>query len=176
MSNLKNITNADLRRVIGNMCLTKVALAINAGSAATIKTTGTTTFIADGIHCTKAALSAQSAAVTHNYLGLPVSSELPAAYVQPISTTVYYVVAYNAAGTVAVVQGTYSGQAITTPAGAVVYGTGALPALPDGYTAVGIMKVTTNASVTFTAGTTVLDVAGLTVTYTDVMMLPATAP
>lgn len=175
MSNLKQINNADLRALLGNVCLSKATLAINAGSAATIKTTGTTTYIADGVHCTKSALSAASFAVTHNYLGLPVATELPGAYVQPASTTVHYVVAYNAAGTVAVVQGNYSGQVISSPPGTVVYGTGGLPLLPSGYTPIGIVKIVLGAT-TFTPGTTALDAASVTATYTDVCMLPSTAP
>ena len=51
-----------LKDVLGNVCFSKATLAINAGGAATIKTTGTTTFTVGGIFYTKGALSAQSIA------------------------------------------------------------------------------------------------------------------
>lgn len=151
MSNLQNVTGKGNRDLHGNRCLSAVTLAINAGSAATFKTTGTTTYIVDGVFKTKAALSAQAFTAGHT----PV----------PPSTTCYFVVGLNAGGTVKTFQG-------GCRAGKV----GKLPELEDGYTPIGIIKIVTNGSTTFTPGTTALDAAGVTATYTDVSVLPAVAP
>ncbi|MNL31056.1 hypothetical protein D3C87_1528250 [compost metagenome] len=107
-------------------------------------------------------------------------------YVQPANTTVYYTIALNGAGTVAVIQGSYNGQIPTldptkgvgslAAIGTSAKGDGAVPNPPDGYTAVGIVKVTTDGSTTFTPGTTLLDAAGLAVAYFDVCLLPSARP
>ena len=105
------IQTADLLAVLGNRCMTKAVLAINAVSAATIKTTGPTSYTISGIYQTaKASLAAQSIAIAAGY-GPLIGG---AGYVQPVSTSVYYVVSLNAAGTVFVRQGTYVGQPLTT--------------------------------------------------------------
>lgn len=178
MSALNAVSEADIQRALANRNFTKGILAINAASAATIKSTNAYTYCVDGVIAPiKAALSAQSIAVTHNMLGLPVA--IAAAYVQPISTTVYYVVALDVAGNVAVIQGGYAGQVVTGVPGyfQTFTSAGGVPqALPATLTPIGILKVVTNASATFTAGTTLLDAAGVTVTYTDVSVLPTTAP
>lgn len=173
MSNLNQTNDAALRKLLGNVCMSKATLAINAGGAATVRTTGTTSFLIGGLYYTKAALAAQSMAVTHDEKGRPVAEGI-AAYVQPINTTVIYVIAVNAAGTVAVVQGSYAGQVQNYPRdlSRVETGAGGVPQEPDGYTAIGAIKMTTNGVATFTPGTTALDAAGLTVTYHDVAILP----
>lgn len=175
MSSLANIQSAIVAKALGNRCLSKITLAINAASAATVKSTGATIFSILGVLYTKAALAAQSIAVTHGFEGNLVAAG-PAAYVQPAETTVIYVLALNAAGTVAVVQGTYDGQSVTYPAdlSKIITGNGAVPTEPDGYTAIGALKVETAAATTFTPGTTLLDAAGVTVTYFDIAALPAT--
>lgn len=175
MSSLNSIVSAEVRKVLANRCLTKATLAINAGGAATVKTTGATTYSVDGVLYSKAALSAQSIAVTHDCFGSPVAAGV-AAYVQPTNTTVFYVLSLNAAGTVAVSQGSYVGQTQTfaNDLGKIYTGTGAMPVEPAGYTAIGVIKVAPTSAVTFTPGTTVLDVANLNATYYDVDILPAT--
>lgn len=59
MAELSNYPNA-WGASVGNQCFSKATLAINAASAATFKTTGTTTYTVNGIFYTKAALSAQA--------------------------------------------------------------------------------------------------------------------
>lgn len=175
MSNLAQVNDLGLRRALGYQCFTKGVLAINAAGAATVKTTNALVYSADGVQCTKAALSAQAITVTHNLLGLPVSGASasgPAAYVQPASTVVIYIVALNSAGTVAVVQGGYNGQNITLPGGIVRQSKGEIPEVPVGYTPIGAFKVTLGAT-TFTPGTTLLDAANVTVAYTDLQLIPA---
>lgn len=159
MARLNDISNAALRGAVGNYNMTKGVLAINAASAATIKSTNAYTYAVNGILYSKAALSAQ---VITNMTG-PVQASTTT-YVQPISTTVYYVVCLDAAGTVSIVQGSYATQAL----GGGAIGDGSIPDVASTVTPIGIFKVATNASATFTAGTTALDAAGVTVTYYDV--------
>lgn len=174
MSSLNSIVSAEVRKAIGNRCASKATLAINAGGAATVKTTGTTNYTIDGVYYAKAALSAQSIAVTHDCFGSPVAAGV-AAYVQPTNTTVFYVISLNAAGTVAVSQGSYAGQTQTfaNDLGKIYTGTGAIPVEPAGYTAIGVIKVAPTSAVTFTPGTTLLDAANLNATFYDVDVLPA---
>ena len=147
MASLKNAFSVAVRELCGFVCLTACTLAINAASAATFKTTGTTTYTNDGKFKTKAALSAQAfAPVSGTHAGLA------------IGQTGYYVVALDGSGTVKTFEGV-----------------GYLPDVDAGYTAIGIIKVVA-VSAAFVPGTTALDNAGLTVTYTDVMVLPAVAP
>lgn len=177
MSALSSIQHSDIRKVAGNHCLTKVVLAINAGSAATIKTTGTFTFVIDGVYYTHAALSAQSIAVTHDCFGQPVGGNNLSKYTQPVLTTAYYLVCINAAGTIAIVQGSYAGQALRfADLQRVLTGTGGIPAEPDGYTAIGMFKVALAAAATFDPATTALDASNVTVTYYDLERVPSVAP
>lgn len=172
MSTLKAQPSVDLRRLLGDRCYVYGTLAINAASAATVKTTGAVIYSVDGVMYTKAALSAQSIAITHDQFGRDVTVQPSlAAYVQPISSTVYYLLGLNAAGTVCTVQGGYSGQSITLNGQAFV-SDGSMPALPVGYAPIGVVKIATNGSTTFTAGTTLLDAAGVTATYFNVSTLP----
>lgn len=175
MSRLSSINDGALRKALGNRCQTFATLAINAGSAATIKTTGATIYSIDGVLKTKAALSAQSFAVTHRADGLAVDANEPA-YVQPAGTTVFYVVALDATGTVAIVQGTFAGQSVTfkPDLSRIETGTGLIPFEPAGYTAIGVVKVVTANAATFTPGTTALDATDVTATYHNVTMLPDT--
>lgn len=174
MSSLSQAQSAAERKLYGFFCLSLITLAINAAGAATVKSTGTITFAIDGVLYSKAALAAQSIAPTHNAFGETVGGNQPAAYVQPANTTVFYVLSLNAAGTVAVSQGSYAGQSIAYPndLSKVLTGQGGLPVEPDGYTAIGVIKVVTGAT-TFTPGTTLLDAANVTATYYNVSRLPA---
>lgn len=174
MSNLAQINDLGLRRALGFVNLTKSVLAINAGGAATIKTTNANTVMLDGVLLSLAALAAQSFAVTHNLLGQPVSGASasgPAAYVQPANTTVIYLVCRNAGG-VAIVQGGWNGQNIVLPGGIVRQSKGEIPEVPVGFVVIGAVKVALG-NVTFTPGTTVLDMANVTATYTDLGLIPA---
>jgi hypothetical protein len=144
MATLKDFTTEALRELCGFACLTACTLAINAASAATFKTTGTTTYTNDGKFKTKTALAAQ--AFTAGHAGLA------------IGQTGYYVVGLDGSGGVKTFEGIDR-----------------LPDVDSGYTAIGIIKVVAG-SAAFVPGTTALDAAGLTVTYTDVMVLPSVAP
>lgn len=179
MPRLSDVSSA-VRSLLGNASLAKGILAINAGGAATIKTTNALLFTVDGIQYTKAALAAQAITPTHNWL-----RQAGGAYVQPANTSVYYTLGVNAAGTIAVVQGSYAGQTFGTDPtvgvgsgsnmGTSFRGSGDIPDVPDGYTAFGLLKVVTGAA-TFTPGTTALDAANVTVSYFDVCLLPSVNP
>lgn len=178
MAKLSDLTNSALVSLLSNFNLVKGVLAINIGGAATVKSTNAYTYAVNGVQYTKAALAAQAITATHDAFG-----NVAAGYVQPAGVTAYLTLALNAAGTVAVVQGTYAGQkAGSDPAvgvgpaynqGTSFIGSGAVPDLPAGYAAIGVMKVVTTGAATFTPGTTVLDAANVAVTYFDVSLLPA---
>lgn len=164
-------------RALGTAVHGKAVLAINAATAATVKTTNAIVYAIDGIVYSKAILSAQALTT----LSTPF-------YTQPISTTVYYTFALDASGNVRVVQGTYAGQSVNT-GGVVTIGDGTVPDVPDASVAsvdasgnqtpatqwcpFGILKVVTNGSTTFLPGTDALDKAGCTFTFYDVMYLPS---
>lgn len=173
MSAINTINSGAVRKVIGNMTHSAPILAINAGGAATVKTTGAIVSSFDGIMKSKAALSAQSIAVTHDFNGKPVASGFPA-YAQPAGTRVVYVLSVNAAGNVAVSQGTYAGQRIAhrTDKSLLFDGTGDVPAEPDGYTAFGAIVINLAGAATFTPGTTALDATNVTATFYDIAVLP----
>lgn len=173
MSNLSDVHATAVRNVAGSQCNSKITLAINAASAATVKSTGATVYSIGGVYYTVAAMAAQAITITHRSNGAAVTTSDPA-YVQPAETTVIYVLAYNSSGTLAVVQGSYAGQVITfaDDKSLRLTGTGGVPTLPAGYVPVGAIKVVTAAATTFTPATTALDAAGVTATYYDLKLLP----
>lgn len=172
MSTLKAQPNYDLRRLLGDRCYVFSTLAINAGSAATIKTTGAVIYSVDGVMYSKAALSAQVITITHDQFGRDVSTQPSVAkYVQPVSTTVYYLIGVNAAGTVCTVQGGYSGQTLTVNAQSFV-SDGSMPVLPVGYAPIGVIKIAPTVAATFNPGTTLLDATNVNATYFNVSTLP----
>jgi hypothetical protein len=172
MSRLSQVQRDDMRKLMQNVCLSKITLAINAGSAATVKNTGTITYTSDGLFKTASALSAQALAADAT-----VQARITGQgtfYVQPVSTTVYYVIGLDAAGVCKTFQGTYAGYQF--PGASLYVGDGDLPNDIGSYTPIGIIKIVTNGSTTFTPATTALDAAGLTVTFIDVALLPAANP
>lgn len=164
-------------RALGTACITRAILAINAASAATVRTTNAIVYTIDGIIYNRVALAAQA---------LTAFDQKPF-YVQPANTTVYYTLALDAAGNVRVMQGDFAGRQ-TFVNGIEVRGDGNVPDVPDFSVAstdaagnqtlatqwcpFGIIRIATGAA-TFTPGTTALDAAGITATYFDVMYLPS---
>lgn len=174
MASLKEITNGQLRFALGNSNLTKGILAINAGGAATVKTTNALNFAIDGVYLTKAALAVQSIVPTHDAFGAPIGGQNLPVYVQPANTTVYYLLSLDATGAVKVSQGSYAGQSMLYPdKQRILTGSGNVPAEPAGTVAIGLIKVATGAATAFTPGTTALDAAGVTVTYFDLEYVPS---
>lgn len=177
MAKLSDVQNKGLLDLLAGVSLTKPILAINAPGAATVRTTAAFSYTVNGVLLTRAALSAQSMAVTHDAFGNPSTG-----FVQPANQTVFYTLGLNAAGVLSVAQSTFFGQVVQPNAlvgvganfnaGTSVSGSGQIVDSPAGATPVGVIKVVTG-PVTFTAGTTVLDVANVTATYFDVMVLPS---
>lgn len=176
---LSDVTNRAVRDGIGTKATAKPILAINAAGAATVKTTGAIPFCIDNIAYSKAALAAQA-------LALPNASAqsvqqaitgLQAYYVQPANTTVYYVLAVDAAGNVATFQGTYAGQALAMPnTNMPISGVGGVPDIDTSvWCPFGMIKIALGAT-TFTVATTLLDAANVTATYYDLMGLPTGNP
>lgn len=166
MTTLKDSKASINRKLEGYRNMTAAVLAINAAGAATFKTTSAYSYLVDGIFKSKTALAAQAFSAGHA--------------VQAAGTTLYYTVGLDAAGNVTTYQGT--APSANQIAAALMNGQAAssvpsnIADVPDGVTAVGLIKVVTNSSTTFTPGTTLLDAAGLTVTYYDVAVLPSVAP
>jgi hypothetical protein len=178
MSKLSDVSNLAIRNMLGNRTLNKPTLAmdVTGGDEEHVQTTAAIEYIVDGIHYSKAILNAQSIAVTHGWNG-----EASAGYVQPLLKTAYYVLGLNSSGTVCCVQGNYAGQTLSmdptvgvgqSVAGATWVGKGDIPDVPSGYTAFGIIKIALAGAATFTAGTTALNAANVTATFTDVAVLP----
>jgi hypothetical protein len=178
MSALKDISNGIIRTAIGNSTLSKAILAINAGGAATVKTTTAILYGVDGILYSKAILAAQSIVPTHDAYGNPIGGANMAAYVQPAGTTAYLLLCLDKLGNVAVVQGSYLNQSQAFPGdlSKVQVGTGQIPFEPAGFTAFGLVKVVTSGAATFTPGTTLLDAANVAATYYDLEYVPTVAP
>lgn len=182
MSRLDDIFDGALKRALGATTTSAHTFAATGGATATVQTTGAIVSQIGGVTRSRAALSAQSLAPTHDIFGNVNAS----VYTQPSSTTVYYVLGVNAAGTVAVVQGTFQGQNLVPPvtsgvgplanSGTSFVGDGSVPSLPDGFAPLGLLKVVTGASATFTPGTTLLNAAGLTNTFWDINLIPEGRP
>lgn len=174
MAKISGLGSADAR-ALANMVFTKGVLAINAASAATVKTTNAIVYSVDGVMYSKAALSAQAfsalvaADLSSAFANYTQPSGLTGFYVQPASTTAFYVLAMNAAGTVRTVQGTYDNQPLVPNVNTAV-GKSIVPDVPPGFTPFGIIKIVLGAT-TFTPGTTALDAASVTATYYDVSVL-----
>jgi hypothetical protein len=170
---LDEIQQSPLRQALANRVLTRPVLAINGAAAATVATGAAVVFTIDGRIFNRAALSAQ--ALTVNAALQQKTTFQSSFYVQPVSTTVYYTLVLNAAGTVSTIQGTFNNQ--TFQGASIPIGRGDIPD-PDDllFVPFGGIKVVTNGATTFTPGTTALDAAGLTVTYSDYAgVIPATA-
>ena len=169
MSRLSDITNLAIATLLGYRTISKAGLAIGTTTSG-INTTGTLSFLNNGVLLTKAALTSQSIVPT---VGLN--------YTAPAGTTFYVSLGLDALGNVGVVQGSYAGQMLSqNPAlgvgisqvGASFVGDGSMPDVPAGFTIFGIVKIV-NATNPFILGTTLLGAAGVTATYFDVAVLPA---
>ena len=96
------------------------------------------------------------------YYKAPFDSPVLTASVQAVSTYCIYLLTLNDIGTVEVTKG----QAVATD-------TAQYPKAPATGATFGAIQVATNASVTFTLGTTSLNAAGLTVTFYDLGTIPS---
>lgn len=184
MSRLDDITNGPIRSAFGAQTVSAHGFGATGGAGvATVRTTSAVVSRINGITRSRAAITGQSLAPTHDIDGNANTSR----YVQPSSTVVYYVLGTDAANQTAVVQGTFAGQPLwpqSPTAGLGAFGAngtqrtgdGSVPSLPAGFAPFGLLKVTTNASATFNPGVTGLDAAGLTVQAFDIGLIPADRP
>jgi len=136
---LNTVVHQDMRDVLGNMTLGKAAIAV--GSAGATYDVG-------------AAFSYMIEHVLYS-LAAGTNKAIAAGDVQAISTDCMYLCVIDAAGTPIVVQGT----PVATGEGAY------LPEVPDGYVPFGAFKITTDATHTYTPGTTLNSATGITDTY-----------
>ena len=175
MPKLSGVGDASLR-LIGNCVQGRAAAAIGA-TASAVTTSNAITSVIDGVARNVAAMTNQAlVALATADFSAPSSalatawrqpSGLAGFYVQPANTTVYYVLAVNAAGTVRTIQGTYSGQPLQP--GIHALGDGTIPDAPDTWVPFCIVKVTTAGS-TFTPGSTAL--TGIATLF-DIVALPS---
>lgn len=131
----------------GYLSLTAAGLA-EGTNANTFKTTNTLAYTADGVFKSKNA--------TDN---IAFSS---GATVVPASSACLFAVWINAAGTVSTTQGPIVASTDECP----------VPTTVSGVTLVGLIKVVTDGSTTFTAGSTDLGASGITDTYYDCSVMP----
>jgi hypothetical protein len=143
---LKRLNDMNQREALGNLCLGAAGLD-EGTNAATIKTVNAIDYAIDGILYSKAA--------TDNIA-------MNALAAQADLTDCMYLVTIDASGTVVLVKGN------AVAAG----GDCELPDLPDGYCAIGAIKIALSGG-TFTSGTTDLSGTGVTATYYDFMICPA---
>lgn len=175
MPSMRDLSSA-AARLLGNMTLTAATLAATGTSAATIKSTGTITYIAGGKLKTKSALSGQAmtAAPTTSSTKADgtafTQAEVDAwrQYVIPAGEVCYIVVALDGGGNVIILQGSYDDQDLQFRGQGLAKGKSEIPDIPDGVVPIGIMKMAYASA--FTLGTTATDVAGIS--YQDVAFLP----
>ncbi len=152
---LGDIGTAAARNLLGNRCFGSGLLAISAVSAAKVKTvTNTIAYTIDG--------QIYTLAPTDNIAFTTLT-------VQPVSTTCYYAVVVNAAGTPSIINGT---PVLTA---SITAGTdkALLPEIPGTQCIIGAVKVETDSTHTFTPATTELSAAGITDTYYNLSCAPA---
>ena len=185
MSRLDDLNHAAIR-ALGNRSLNSAALAINAASAATFKTTATLNYTIDGVFYSKAAFTAQAFPAT--------------TYTVKQGYSTFFLVYLDAAGAVGVAQGVpfapetdpadgltksraYRVLPSNLPGGASTIEKGGylrshnsplIPDLPDGCAPVGVIKVVATGA-DFVPGTTALDAAGITAAYFNLSSIPAAA-
>lgn len=169
---LIDIQSAAVRELLGTYSVGTPVLAINAGGAATFKTTQSPAASFLGVFNGSPALIANAAARALTALAAlqnPITHQ-DTFYVQPAGKTVYYLVVANAAGTMYTIQGTYDGQVLAQDRGP--RGDGSMPriSVAGTYVPVGYIKVVTG-SATFTPATTLLDAANITFTFADLNKL-----
>ena len=131
----------------GYLSLTAAGLA-EGTNANTFKTVNTLTFTADGVFKSKNA--------TDNL------TFTAGATVVPASSACLFAVWINAAGTVSTTQGPIVASTDECP----------VPTTVGGLALVGLIKVVTDGSTTFTAGSTDLGASGVTDTYYDCSVMP----
>lgn len=170
MPGLNSITNAAIRHLLGNCSLNSGAAAIGTSSAADVKTTATINYILNGVFGARTAAEVDISATTflaEDGSTVQTDDGVPAPVANKALADGYsckYLMCYNGSAW-AVVQGT-------------AYVTGAtakIPECPPGYVPMVLVTVDNATGSAFTFGTTALDTSGITDTYQNLSMCPASA-
>jgi len=165
---LASVQNNLMRQLIGNfVCGVAPVVAINAGSALTVKSSNTISYSCGGLMKTISALSAQALNIEATVQAL--NTGQPTFYTQPANTTVYYILCADAAGNVKCIQGTYAGQLLAPYQ--MEQGMGNYPIVTNAYTPFAILKQVTAATTWLCAGEAI-DKAACSPTFRDINMLP----
>lgn len=190
MSKLSDVSNAAIRELLGCYSTGK-AVPASAVGAATFKTTqspaGTLQAVINGEPNAILANLTTTAMLALPALQNPITG-LDDFYVQPgsgtaggpgVVTTVYYLIVVNAANTVYVIQGNYTGRPYTPFKGGNVLGVSEIPdiAVKELYAPIGAIKVVTGTSA-FTPKTTFLDATtgGMVITFASINRLGNALP
>jgi hypothetical protein len=174
MARASNVYNFDLRQILNSALGTpSPALAIGTVTSG-FNTTNAIQYTIEGIKYSIAAVTSQ-AHVADATLQAAVTNRT-GFYIQPVSSTVYYLLLADASGNIRTLQGTFANQTFTGSWGAVI-GSGNVPQ-PDStvWAPWGLIKVVTNGSTTFTPGTTLHGAAGVTSTFINIAVVPAVNP
>ena len=153
-------TNTVIRNTTANRCFGKAGLAIHGANVENVQTVAAVDYSIAGV-LYQLAITAEIDLSACDFITETAGADTVSA--QAKNTDRAYLLVLNAAGTVKVIQGT----AVATA------GTCVVPGCPDGYAPLGVIKVANGNSATFTLGTTGLDAAGVTDTYYDVSLAPA---
>ena len=150
---LADINHRSLRQALGNRALNYVGLLIGTTDTSTVDYDAFDFLI--GGRAYEQAGGTTAALAVLDYYGDTV--------VQAAGTTCFYLVTVNAAGTENVIKG--KDDEIVN-----------LPGIPDTECLIGIIKIVTDATHTFTIGTDDFDGAGITDTFYDYIHAPTVAP
>lgn len=143
-ASMKDVQHQSLRDLLGTRGMSAPGVVIGSVSAAKVKTTNTFTYCIDGVVYTAASAETVFTDVT----------------VQAASTTKYYLLSIDAAGTFLITNGAVGGD---------------IPALPANHAPVGYVRVVTDATGTFVPATDNLSDAAVTDTYYDLSIMPLAA-
>lgn len=159
MPSYADIDHASLRHVIANHAYSKGVLAIDAATQ-DIQTSAAVDYSINGVMyqlAIQAAIDVSAAAVMDE------TGTATTMTAQADLTDRIYLLVLNASATIKVIQGA------AVPTGETCY----CPTVPENYCAFGAVKVKNATGSAFTFGTTGLDTAGITDTYYDLAMAPA---
>lgn len=179
MAKLNDVQNQAIREILGTRLLKKSAL-VATGAVATFAATsapaGGLIYMIDG------KVGAAKADVTVEPLVALAALQFPVTgtngfYTLPVSSTCYFLIVLNAAGTYYAIQGTYAGQVFTNFRNQL--GTGDLPdiAVPATYCPIGWIKVVNGVTAPFIPATTLWNATNVTTTTGDLGgVLPSVNP
>lgn len=158
---LADVRHEALIDLLGSRCYGNPALAIDGVNAENVETANSVSYSIDGVMYTKAAV----AEIDLSALGVldEEGTAQSAVTAQEDGKDRAYLLVLNAAGTIFIVEGddVDTGETVRPPQ------------CPNGYAPYGIVKVENASGADFTFGTTDLSTAGVTDTYVNVSVCPA---